>query len=263
MNNSNKKINVSACIVSYNNSDKILPTFQSIFKYTNDVNLTVYLSDNGSNDNTTEIVKKNFPQVIIIDNKKNKGFGYGHNQVIDKIKSDYHFVINPDILLSQDTISELVTKMEQDNKIIMATTKILNTDGSEQYLPKRNPRLRYLIGGRLEKHAEVFKKYRDIYTMRNEIITGPLDIEFCTGCFFGIKTEIFKKLGGFDDRFFMYFEDADISRRANKLGRVVFFPDVTVTHQWERASSKTLKFFLIQLSSMFKYMIKWSRLKKK
>ena len=96
-----------------------------------------------------------------------------------------------------------------------------------------------------------------MYTMRNEVINGPIDIEFCTGCFFCIRTEIFKKLNGFDDRFFMYFEDADITRRARKLGSVVFYPDIKVTHVWARASAKTLKFFLIQLCSMFKYFLKW------
>lgn len=263
MNKNINKLSVSACVVSYNNSKDILPTVRTVLENTKGVNLTLYLSDNGSTDDTVKLVKSNFPQVIIIENKANKGFGHGHNSVINMLSSDYHFVINPDIMLNEDTVTELVEKMEKDKSIIMATPKILNTDGTEQFLPKRNPRLRYLIGGRLEKYAKVFKKYRDIYTMRNENIDAPLDIEFCTGCFFAIRTNTFKQLHGFDERFFMYFEDADITRRARKLGRVVFFPDINVTHQWERASSKTLKYFLIQLSSMFKYMFKWCGQKQK
>ena len=253
----NKKTKVSACIVTYNNSDSILSAVSSIIEQTKNVDLTLYISDNKSTDNTTEIVQKEYPTVKIIKNNENNGFGYGHNKVIDIIDSDFHFIINPDIILKEDAISMLVDKLENDKSVVMATSKILNQDGTEQFLPKKNPKFRYLIGGRLEKFGKIFKKYRDIYTMRNEIIKEPLDIEFCTGCFFCIRTEVFKKLNGFDDRFFMYFEDADITRRARKLGRVVFYPDINVTHVWARASAKTLKFFLIQLSSMFKYFFKW------
>lgn len=253
----NKNIKVSACIVTYNNSEIIINTISSIINNTKNVDLTLYISDNNSTDNTLEIISKEFPEVKIINNKINKGFGYGHNKMLDIIDSDYHFVINPDIILDTDVISQLVDKLENDKSVVMATTKILNQDGTEQHLPKKNPKFRYLLGGRFEKYGKIFKKYRDIYTMINEVITEPLDIEFCTGCFFCIRTEVFKKLNGFDDRFFMYFEDADITRRARQLGRVVFYPDINVTHVWERASAKTLKFFLIQISSMFKYFFKW------
>ena len=89
--------------------------------------------------------------------------------------------------------------------------------------------------------------------MINEVITEPLDIEFCTGCFFCIRTEVFKKLNGFDDRFLCTLKMRILQDAQVQLGRVVFYPDINVTHVWERASAKTLKFFLIQISSMFKY----------
>lgn len=252
-----KAIEVSACIVTHNNSENIIPSLASIISKTRDVNLTIYISDNNSIDNTVEIISSEFPQVKIIQNEKNDGFGYGHNKMLSIINSDYHVVVNPDITFSDDAISYLVDKLENDNTVAIGTSKILNADGTEQHLPKKNPKFRYLIGGRFENLGAIFKRLREEYTLRSEKITEPLDIEFCTGCFFVIRTEIFKKLNGFDDRFFMYFEDADISRRAKKFGRVVFYPDVHVTHLWERASSKKLKFFLIQISSMFKYFFKW------
>ncbi|MEG1886813.1 MAG: glycosyltransferase family 2 protein, partial [Oscillospiraceae bacterium] len=68
-----------------------------------------------------------------------------------------------------------------------------------------------------------------------------------------IRTEVFKMLNCFDERFFMYMEDADLSRRASKFGKIVFLPQYTVTHLWERTSSKSLKYLLIHLVSSIKY----------
>ena len=84
-----------------------------------------------------------FPWLLGLHPEKNGGYGYGHNKVIDIVDSDYHFVINPDILLERDTISELVDYMvaNKDKNIGQVTPKVLNMDGSEQFLPKRNPSL--------------------------------------------------------------------------------------------------------------------------
>lgn len=250
--------NVSAAIVTYNNEDIILNTLNSIILNTKKVNLKLFVIDNCSTDKTIEVVKTNFPQVEVINSEKNNGFGHGHNMVLPYLSSEYHFVINPDILLKDDSISFIVEKLENDSSVIMATSKILNDDGSEQFLPKKNPKFSYLLGGRLEKYGSFFAKLRSEYTMKNHSYKMPFEIEFCTGCFFGIRTDAYKILNGFDERFFMYFEDADLTRRAKKIGKVVFYPDVEVTHLWERASTKSYKFFLIQIKSMFKYFFKWA-----
>ena len=257
------KINVSASIVTYNNSSKIIQTVYSILNSTQNVNLTLYISDNNSSDDTISLIKEKFPDVKLLLNATNSGFGWGHNMVLNKLDSKYHVVINPDIILKSDSISALVEKLESDESVVMCTSKILNEDGTEQFLPKKNPKLKYLLGGRLGKLRRNFAKLREEYTMQNLNISTPCDIEFCTGCFFVIRTEMFKKLKGFDDRFFMYFEDADLSRRASNFGRVVFYPDVEVTHIWERASTKVSKFLIIHIISMFKYFFKWSFKKQK
>lgn len=258
MQNSVDKISVSASIVTYNNSTKIIQTISSILKYTHNINLSLYISDNNSTDNTVELIEEQFPDAKIIRNSKNGGFGYGHHMVLDKLTSKYHVIINPDIILKNDSISALVELLEKDNSVVMATSKILNEDGTEQFLPKKFPKLKYLFGGRLERFGGIFAKLRDEYTMKNKDITEQIDIEFCTGCFFVIRTEVLKKLNGFDDRFFMYFEDVDLSRRAKEFGRVVFYPDVEVIHLWERASSKKLKLLCTHINSMFKYYLKWA-----
>ena len=74
-----------------------------------------------------------------------------------------------------------------------------------------------------------------------------------------MPTEVFRRVGGFDRRYFMYFEDADLTRTISKTCRTVFCPQITVIHLWERAGAKKLKYFLIQVQSMFRYFRKWRR----
>lgn len=248
---------VSVSIVTHNNSEEIVKVLESIFNNTKGLNLKVFVIDNDSNDSTIDIIKEKYQNVALIQMDDNTGFGYAHNQVLNMISSDYHVIINPDITFNSNVIKELVDYLEEHNDTVMITPRILNMDGTEQYLPKLSPKIRYLLGGRFEKFGGMFSRWRNEYTMKSESITEPIEIDFCTGCFMVVKTDVLKKLNGFDDRFFMYFEDADLTKRAKKYGKVIFYPNTFVTHEWKRESSKSLKYFMIQLSSMIKYFSKW------
>jgi GT2 family glycosyltransferase len=142
----------------------------------------------------------------------------------------------------------------------MVTPKILNLDGTEQYLPKKKPTIRYLIAGRL-KFSKYFLKMRNEYTMQDYVMKEPVDIDFSTGCFSIIRTDVFKEIKGFDNRFFMYFEDVDLTLRAKRYGRIIFNPKIYATHGWERSSAKKLKFLLIHINSMIKFFWKWKNKK--
>ena len=253
---------ITASIVTYNNQDVIGETLSSIFQHTKDVDFTLYVSDNNSTDATVRMVKEKFPSVIVIENEENRGFGWAHNQVIKQISdSDYHVIINPDIRLPSNVFYELASFMESNSEVVLATPKIINEDGSEQHLPKRLPKLKYLFGGRFERFGKPFSTWRDEYTRRYEAFDEPEEIQFCTGCFMFARTEALKKVGGFDERYFLYFEDVDLAREMAFLGKVVFVPQVEVIHLWERASAKKMKMFLIQIRSMLQFFMKWSKRK--
>lgn len=246
-------IKVSGCIVTYNNEDTIEKCVASLLTYTKDVKFKLYISDNCSTDSTLDIIESKFPDVQIIRNKDNGGFGYGHNQVLPKIVSKYHFVINPDIYVESDTISELVRYMENHQDAAMITPRIDNIDGTQQYLPKRTPTIRYLILSKLP----LLKHYRKEYTREMENFTEPTEVDFCTGCFFCIRTKIFRELQGFDKRFFMYFEDADLSRSVRQKSKIIFYPMANVFHEWHRENTRKLRGILRWASSMIKYFSKW------
>lgn len=247
---------VTASIVTYHESAMAAETVHSVLDATKDVDFTLYVIDNGSSDGTADLIAQ-IKGVRLIRERENLGFGKAHNRVLEQLDSDYHAVINPDIRLETDVISELVAYLEQHPEVVMVTPKICGADGAEQHLPIRRPRLRYLLGGRLARLGRPFSSWRAEYTYADHPQDKPFDIDFCTGCFFVIRTDAFRSLSGFDERFFMYFEDADLTRRAQRLGKVQFYPHAQATHLWRRASAHSLRYLWIHLQSMRAYFTKW------
>ena len=241
---------VSASIVTYNDINRAPNTVESILKYTKKYPLKLYVIDNASTDGTADFIEKS-GQAVMIRNQKNVGFGAAHNAVLDKELGKYHFVINPDITLNSDVISDMVDYFEDNPDIVMAMPKILNSDGSEQKLPKERPTFKRLFFGRLSD------KVRAEYVWADKEITEPCMVKFCTGCFFCIRTDIFKEVLGFDKRYFMYLEDADLTLKASDKGDVVMLPQFSVTHAWERESAKSIKYLFIHVISCFKFLFKW------
>ena len=246
---------LSTCTVCYHSKDEIGPTLQSLKN--SDMQGDFYVVDNASQDGSGQWVKDNAPWVKVIESSENKGFGAGNNLVIPYLKSKYHVLVNPDVTFEKDLMGRMADYMESHPETVILTPKVLNQDGTEQFLPKKDISIHYLLGGRLEKFGGIFKKWRSEYTLRDEKITQPRPVEFATGCFLMIRTEAFKQLGGFDERFFLYQEESDLSRRARQLGEITYHPDFTVTHAWARENTKTLKGNCRQIHSMFKYFHKW------
>ena len=244
------EISISACVVTYNDVDRAPNTINSIIENTKKYPLKLCVVDNASSDGTAECFKNN-TNVTVIKNDKNIGFGAAHNKILDGEIGKYHFVINPDITINSDVLSDMVDYFESNPDVVMAMPKIKNEDGTEQKLPKKRPTFKRLFFGRLSD------KIRADYVWANREITEPCEIDFCTGCFFCIRGDAFKKLLGFDERYFMYLEDADLALKAKHTGKVVMLPQFEVTHAWERESSKSIKYLLIHIISSFKFLLKW------
>lgn len=250
---------LSAAIVSYNDRETVLAACRSLLGETKKYPLRLYVIDNGSSDGTAAALAE-LPQVTVVPLGENRGFGAAHNRALGLELGRYHFVVNPDILLQGDVLSQMADFMEENPGVVMAMPRIENGDGTEQKLPKETPTFRRLFFGRLAPLGGVFRKIRSEYTWGDREITGVTDVDFCSGCFFCIRAEAFRTLGGFDERFFMYLEDADLTRRAKALGRTVMVPSVSVDHLWRRESARRFKYFVIHTVSCLKYLRKWKRM---
>jgi GT2 family glycosyltransferase len=199
-----EKSDISACIVSYGGYEEVVKGASSILSCTKDVDLQLYLVDNHSPDGTGEKLAATAfgSQVQVICLPKNVGFGSGHNAVLPLLKSRYHVVINPDITLDTDAISALCRWMDDHPDVVMATPRLLFPDGREQYTAKRVPTFLALLAR--QTHLPCLKEVERHYLMRDEDLSRPQEINFCTGCFFVIRTEVFRAMGGFDEKYFMY-----------------------------------------------------------
>ncbi|QRN85538.1 glycosyltransferase family 2 protein [Clostridia bacterium] len=228
----------------------------------------LYVIDNHSKDNSWqemerfqadfEVNKADYGHVFLelVANTKNVGFGRGHNLLLKKLKSNYHLVMNPDIRLEgKEQLASMIFFMEQEPEIGLLVPKLKNMDGSCQCLCKRNPTLLDLMIRRLP--LAFLRARQEAYVMMESGYDQTMDIEYASGCFMLFRTECFQLVEGFDERFFLYLEDADISRRIKQASRVVFYPHAQVTHGWYRGTYRSPKLFFINILSIFKYFNKW------
>ena len=192
---------------------------------------------------------------------RNLGYGRGHNKAIYECSaSKYHVVINPDIVIAPTAIDTLISFMDDNPDIGMACPRVLNADGTIQHLNKRYPTILDLFVRRFVPGfmASFFEKRLDRYEMRDKNDDSVYDVEAMTGAFMFCRMDVLRKSGGFDPRYFLYFEDFDLSRKFQMLGyRTVYNPYATVTHYWGRAAHKSLRMAFVFIVNMFRYFNKW------
>lgn len=247
-------VKVSGCIVTYNNMRTVGKAIRTVLENTG-CDFRLYVVDNGSSDGTPDYIRKNFPEVTVLETGRNAGFGAGHNFILDRLDSDYHAIINPDIIIRDDVISNMVDYLNTHEDAGMLSPRILFPDGREQVLGKKIPLPHYLVASRLrgKKPGKLLSEY----AMLDCDLSEPTQIQNATGCFMFIRTSVFRQLGGFDERYFMYFEDCDLTREVNRISKVLYYPYATVYHEWGRESKKNFHLKRIQIESMLRYYAKW------
>ncbi len=212
--------------------------------------------DNGSGDQTIRLINEKYPSIKVIQSE-NVGYGAGNNKVIKKIESKYHFILNPDISFDNNLISEIVKYMEINPTCVMCLPGIYSPEGKLKHPPQRNPKLRYLIARWLPSRRKFVRKYNAEYTNSDSMVNAACDIEVCSGSFMACRTEALKAVDGFDERYFLYFEDFDLSRKMNQIGKVQYLPQLQAVHVGKREARTSFKAKRIMLKSMVQYFNKW------
>ncbi len=197
--------------------------------------------------------------VVYIHTGKNLGYGGGHNLAIkESIDAGvkYHLVLNSDIQFELTLLSKLLERIDNDLEIGMIMPKVLNIDGSPQILPKLLPspfNLLIRVGKPLQR---VFKTKNKEYTLE-DYYNKELNVPILSGCFSLFRVDALKEVGLYDEKFFMYFEDFDISRRIHSKYKTIYYPLVSITHAHERGAAKSFKLFKIFLKSALIYFNKY------
>ncbi|OJG65406.1 glycosyl transferase, group 2 family protein [Enterococcus moraviensis] len=223
-------------------------------------NYDIHIFDNASEQSYIEKLESYGTFISLHKSKENKGFGYGHNQVLKKIDTRYAVIFNPDVLLTKATLDEMIRRMQENDQLAAVCPKVLNTDGSTQYLVRQkldvfDYMLRFVPFKSVKK---LFDKRLSYYECRDLPDDQTSYIKMGSGCFMVIDVDKFKEIDGFDERFFMYFEDNDLCLSFGKAGyKILYTPFETVTHLYEKGAHKNKQLFKIFLQSMVKFFNKW------
>ena len=246
---------ISIAIVAYNNEEDVRNAVCSILECTAvTISRKLYLIDNSSRENSLKELEDEYQEVIYLNPGKNLGFGAGHNYVLSRLDSRFHAIVNPDIILTEDSLSVLTDFMER-MECGMAVPRMTDEKGELQAAYRRELTV-FDMGIRMFLPF-CFKKRQAYHTMQDMDYSKPFPVPFAQGSFLVIRTELFRQIGGFDERYFMYMEDADLCRQVNQRSSLWYCPDTAVIHKWERGSHKDRKLLKMHLTSMLRYFQKW------
>lgn len=207
----------------------------------------VYLVDNGPAESRADVEAalvawpRDAGTIEIVSGHGNVGYGRANNLVLGRLGSGFHLVMNPDVELEPGALEAALAALQEHPDYGLVAPSVYGDDGARQYLCKRYPSLWVLF---LRGFAPGFLRRRftravDAYEMRDvigdRVVAG---VPLASGCFMLFRTALFERLGGFDPRFFLYFEDYDLSLRAGREAIVAYVPQARIVHHGGEAARK-------------------------
>lgn len=225
---------LSACIVMYNPGMQVLHTVQC-FQESN-IELELHVVDNAPSSTMGMHLQWQCPGLIYSAQRKNLGYGGGHNVVLPFLHSQYHLLCHPDVAFDEHLLSNMVAYMERNQDCVILSPKVIDSEGKEVPLPKRSPTVKYLLSDALRRFPGPFRSWYEEYTLADSEIHSPTSVEVANGCFLLIRTAALRQLNGLDPKFFYSHADSDLSRRALDIGSIVYHPEMVVTHHTAKKS---------------------------
>jgi GT2 family glycosyltransferase len=252
-------MDITISLVSLNQCHDLKKLLPSLLNAAANIRVEILLVDCNSTDGTVQFVHEQFPVVDVYINYKRAGYGENHNVNLGRSKGRYFVIMNTDMVVEHNILADLLDYMDRNDGIGIVSAKILNDDGTIQGLNKRYPTIYDLFLRRFlpKLLLPLFKRRLDYYEMRDVGYNHIYDVPFLSGSFMLCRTDILKKLGGFDPTYFLYFEDVDLCRRVQKTHRTVYYPYVSVTHFWKREAHKRWLFTYYFFCSAFRYFNRW------
>ncbi|MEP4146603.1 MAG: glycosyltransferase family 2 protein [Halioglobus sp.] len=253
---------LSVAIVVYNSSLSLLAKTLSSLSIAaehavgNELgSVEVTIVDNGSTDDySSRLGAMDFGSLehTLLRLPENRGFGAGHNRANKAPNSDYHLVLNPDVELAPDVLSVAISTLREDKNMVLVSPYSRGPDGQQEFLCKRYPSVFVLflraftpgLGRRF--FANHLQRYEMSDVCADEV---NVEVPLASGCFMLVRSDQFAEVGGFDEQYFLYFEDFDLSMRLRTLGRLMYVPSVRIVHHGGYAASKGWKHLRMFASS--------------
>lgn len=243
------KIDLSIIIINYNVKDMLLDCIRSIYKFPVE-SMEILVVDNNSTDGSVEELVTHFPNVKLIRNEINKGFPIANNQAIKMSKGNFVFLLNPDTVLIDDVLGQLLSYMDSHSDVMLLGPKLLNTDESIQFSVQPFLTITEII-------AETFYLHRPLKWAKSyhrKVIDIPIAVEALSGAAIMVRASVFKKIGMLDEELF-WTEDMEFCYRAYKNSmRVVYNPDFKLIHHGSSSGKKNLNVMISnQILSKVRY----------
>lgn len=191
--------------------------------------------------------------------KENLGYGRAHNIALREsayYKTPFHLVMNSDVRVKAEDIDAMCAFMLENPQVGQLMPKVVGLDGKQQYLAKRLPSPLDVFGRRFLPEKMIAKRNKR-YELRDLDLSRPVNVPYLSGCFMMLRTEAAVEAGLFDERFFMYPEDIDLTRRIHRNFLTLYYPQWTIVHAHARDSYKNKHMLRIHIQNICRYFNKW------
>lgn len=239
---------IDIIIVNYNAGQLLLEGVQAALQSTVPVN--IYVSDNGSHDNSLALLRNNItdPRLHIIENNANLGFAKGNNKALPLTTANYILFLNPDCIVQPTTLERLIAQMQIRPEVGMAGCLILNPDGTEQAGCRRNipnPWTGLVRAFNLKKLQKLNPRlFNDFVLDKQPLPDAPITVEAISGAFMLVTRAALEQVGPWDEGYFLHCEDLDWCMRFGQANqKILFVPEITVSHV-KGACSQTRPLFV-------------------
>lgn len=257
-------MDLSVVIVSWKVKDKLKENLTALFNSQGDFKFEVFVVDNNSADGTVEMIKAEFPSVLLIANSDNRGFAAANNQALELASGNYVLLLNPDMQVNADTLAKVLVWAKNNPQATVVGTKLVNGQGEVVKQIRRFPKLADQLAVTL-KLPHFFPGIINKYLCSKFDYNQSAKVDSIRGAFFLINRENYKKISGreiplLDERYFIWFEEVDFCREVYKMGGEVWYTPVASCLDYVGQSFKQVNRGKTQgyfSDSMLKYFQKW------
>lgn len=250
-------LNISIVLYHPDWEQEVLPLVRELLQVKN--LQKIYLLDNSEDRDIHPKSVIKHPKLRYLHMETNLGYGRAHNIALRESaysQTDLHLVMNSDIRVKAEDIDAMHDWMLQNPLVGQLMPRIINPDGTQQYLAKRLPSPIDVFGRRFFPSWLIASRNKR-YELRDLDLTRPINAPYLSGCFMLLRTAAAVETGLFDERFFMYPEDIDLTRRIHRNWLTLYYPAWTITHAHAQASYKNKHMLWIHIQNMCRYFNKW------
>jgi hypothetical protein len=224
---------ISFIVVAYNSERNIRACLNHLL-LVNGLRHEIIVMDNNSADNTRRIIKDEFPAIRLIESEENRGFSHGVNEAAKRARGDLIFLVNPDTEMVTHELNGFLGMFPTNNVGVMGPKVINPRDYSRQFSARSFPTLKAAVFNRDSILTKLIPNNRFSKGYLNPLIDEDRlqTVDWVSGCAMIIRKDVFDLVGGFDEKFFVFYEDVDFCYRVKRAGyQVIYNPEIVVSHR--------------------------------